>query len=169
MTVCLNTFRHRPVFPATETPSWAPKVERWYQLDHPAYSMAHAYSVLASVVGPAPHLMILASPRASNDTDFAFASTGASSPSKFVHTLPNIRAVPLLQVMEWAGPLLCVQNDPSTVRSGLEQALHYLTTCDRVWVLSFDQGEVVFHVLTHEIWGANPRVFENRQAALEQL
>lgn len=91
------------------------------------------------------------------------------SPSKFVHTLPNIRAVPLLQVMEWAGPLICIQNDPQTPKSGVEQALLYLETLNTVWVIGFNAAETTFQVLTRQTWGKNPRVFENRQAALEQL
>ena len=173
MTICLNTFKIQVPFPATETPSWAPKVDRWYQLDQAAFSIAHAYSLLQNQLGSHPKMMILASPRASNDTDHAFAVGGASSPSKFVHTLPNIRAVPLLQVMEWAGPMLCVQNDPDTVRSGVDQALLYLSSYEVVWVVGFDRrenhGDVIFHLLTQHIWGANPRIFENRQEALEQL
>jgi hypothetical protein len=172
--ICLNTFKYECEFPATVTPDWAPKVERWYQLDQAAYSIAQSYSHLKAELdlGGRSDLILLASPLASNATDRSFATSGASSPSKFVHTLPNVRAVPLLQVMDWAGPLLCVQNDPHTVKSALEQALLYFETApdlECIWVITFDDVSSTFRVLTRRMWGANPQRIENGQAAFEQL
>ena len=131
-------------FPAKETPTWAPKSDRWYQLDQPGYSLPQAYSLLKEQLGPAPDMIVLASPQASNHTDRDFAAGGASSPSKFVHTLPNIRAVSLLQAMEWSGPLLCIQNDPATVETALEEAEIELAAkpeLSRIWVVSFNPLE----------------------------
>jgi hypothetical protein len=103
--------------------------------------------------------MIVSSPRASNATDRAFTSSGASSPSKFVHTLPNIRAVSLLQVMEWRGPLLCVQDDPQTIRHAIDLALAYFESdaeLRSVWVLSFDDTnfQTSFFVLSRSPRGS---------------
>lgn len=135
-------------FPAKEAPTWASKSDRWYQLDQPGYSFPQAYTLLKEILGPHPEYLVLASPKASNQTDRDFVTTGASSPSKFVHTLPNIRAVSLLQAMEWAGPMLCVQSDPRTLLAGLETALLELevqtsesldskSDLNTVWVLGF--------------------------------
>jgi hypothetical protein len=97
--------------------------------------------------------MIVASPCASNATDRLFAVNGASSPSKFVHTLPNVRAVSLLQVMAWHGPLLCLQNDPVTVRLAIDQALASFESdesLNNVWIFSFDDAalETQIFILT---------------------
>ncbi len=159
MKIYLQVHRETCVFPATETPVWAPMVERWYQLDAPAYSFAQTYTQLKSKLGVAPDLVIVASPRASNATDRAFATSGASSPSKFVHTLPNIRAVSLLQVMNWHGPLLCLQDDPFTIRSGIDQALaHFESDAKQrsAWVISYNDTnlETAFFVLTRDPLGS---------------
>jgi hypothetical protein len=126
-------------FPAPNEPAWSPQVERWYQLDAAAYGLVQSYSELNKQLGESPDMMILASPKASNVTDQAFALSGASSPSKFVHTLANVRAAPLLQVMQWGGPVLCVQHDPQTILCGINQAVGFMETdrkLHRVWVLS---------------------------------
>ena len=155
MKIYLRTHREKCVFPATKTPAWAGLVDRWYQLDAPAYGFAQAYSNSKNELGPHPGLIIIASPRASNTTDRAFASGGAASPSRFVHTLPNIRSVSLLQVMGWHGPLLCVQDDPRTIRHALDQALAHFEsdeTLRSVWVVSFvdSVSETSFFVLTRD-------------------
>lgn len=165
-------------FPAKETPAWATKSDRWYQLDQAGYSFPQAYTLLQESLGPRPDFLILASPEASNATDRDFASTGASSPSKFVHTLPNIRAVALLQAMEWAGPMLCVQNDPKSFLSGLETALLELEvkpSLSSVWVIGFipeTQRVELFEVTRHKPAHLSPNALlleVSRPAATEDL
>lgn len=155
-----TTFEIKVPYPALETPSWASKSDRWYQLDQPAYSLAQAYSVLQPKLGRAPDYLILASPGASNQTDRDFAKTGAVSPSKFVHTLANIRASSLLQVMEWAGPMLCLQNDPRTREAALMQATLLLESdaeIDVLWIVGFDPEQAIsrFDVITRAPMAAN--------------
>lgn len=127
-------------FPVKSEPAWSGLVERWYQLDAPAYGMTQAYAEFKSALTDRPDLIILASPGSSGETDFQFASTGASSPSKFVHTLPSVRGASLLKVMDWHGPLLCVQNDPETWLTGLHEALTLSQNNQkRIWVLTAEQ------------------------------
>ena len=134
-------------FPTTEVPAWSPQVDRWYQLDAPAYGLAQAFSAhfLASKTDR-PHFLILASAGSSGETDFQFARAEVPSPSKFVHTLPSVRAVPLMQLLQWQGPLLCFQNDPQTWVTGLETALNL---CDEstpeIWVVGA-------HFLEESLW-----------------
>jgi hypothetical protein len=141
----LSVHRHDFVFPAPEEPSWSGKVERWYQLDAAAYGLVETYSSLREKLGSSPDMIVLASPLASNVTDRSFALSGATSPSKFVHTLPNVRGAPLLQVMEWGGPVLCIQDDPRTVITGLDQAIGFLETdpsIERAWVLTINENPI---------------------------
>lgn len=152
MTFNRQTLSAKIPFPAKETPTWAAMSDRWYQLDQPGYSLPQAFTLLKEDLGALPDLILLASPQASNPTDRDFARSGANSPSKFVHTLPNIRAVSLLQAMEWSGPLLCVQNDPSTLESAVEEAELELETkpeLKRIWVISFNalESEVSFTIV----------------------
>jgi hypothetical protein len=155
MTFFLQSFQSEIPYPAKETPAWAAKSDRWYQLDAPAYSLAQAFDLMKADLGVKPDFLILASPRASNLTDRDFAASGASSPSKFVHTLPNIRASSLLQVMEWAGPMLCVQNDPQTIVSALEEAFVLFEAEEalkRIWVVAFEPTRARCHyfIVTRE-------------------
>jgi hypothetical protein len=123
--------------PAREEPSWKTVVERWYQLDAFAYGLAQAYVAWKPKLPSPPSLILLASPQASNATDFEFARTGAQSPAKFVHTLANIRSSSLCQVMGWAGPVLCLQKDPSTALQALREAAALIESGHEgaIWVL----------------------------------
>ena len=121
------SFAHRALeleYPATSAPAWAAEVERWYQLDTCAYVLTAAYSAWKGELSP-PARIYLASTGASNRTDRAFAATGATSPTRFVHTLPNIRASSLLQVMDWNGPVFSLHRDPFTLGLALGEALHF--------------------------------------------
>ncbi|MES2856219.1 MAG: hypothetical protein V4692_10170, partial [Bdellovibrionota bacterium] len=105
-----------------------------------AFGFVQSFTEMSETLGPLPDMLILASPKASNSTDRSFAQKGASSPSKFVHTLPNVRGAPLLQVMAWGGPVLCLQNGSETVLAGIDQAIGFLETdadLNRIWVVSF--------------------------------
>lgn len=122
--------------PAKEPPPWSGRVDRWYQLDAAAFGLCELAARERESAAP-PAFVFLASPGASNDTDFRFASGGASSPSKFVHTLPNVRGSALCQVLGWSGPTLCLQNDPRTIVTALEEACGRVgVACADAWVLS---------------------------------
>lgn len=124
-------FRHCDVqFATTTPPVWAPSVDRWYQLDAPAFALAEAWTRWSDL--PAPGFIVGASMGASNGSDRAFAE--APRAHRFVHTLPSVRYAALCQVMRWAGPILCVQRDPSTLVAGLETALDFFDGKE-CWVL----------------------------------
>lgn len=147
MTGSLNYFSCDYAFPATEPPSWAPAVERWYQLDAAAFGLPYAYEFWRQKYDlQKPSVLVLASPDGSNQTDYDFAlslkATGVASPSKFVHTLPNSRSSALLQVMGHGAPMICLQNDPATFVAGLDFGLaqiQELRSC--VWVLGVSSLE----------------------------
>ncbi len=128
-------YREEIEYPAKAEPEWSSLVERWYQLDTPAYVLAETYWRLRDKLSARPEWLLLASPGASNLTDAQFAASGASSPAKFVHTLPNIRSASLLQVMRWSGKVLCLQNDPSSLLTALHEAV-WLAEEGRVWIAS---------------------------------
>lgn len=133
-----------PISPTAEAPAWSSRVDRWYQLDAYAYGLAqsasHFNSLNLTPTGePAklPDLVLLASPEASNRTDYAFAQSGGNSPAKFVHTLPNVRSSAWCQVTGWSGPLLCLQRDPFTLVGALSEAATLLGgDYQEIWVLS---------------------------------
>lgn len=108
------------IFPATHEPAWAPKVDHWHQLDAPAFCLTEFMWRRREQL-ERPVAIFLACEGASNPSDFLFASQGAGSAKKFSHTLPNVRASSLLQVLEWHGHVLCFQNDPLTLHATLEQ------------------------------------------------
>ena len=98
--------------PLTE-PLWSSKVPRWYQLDGPAFALTELFFQQRRDMD----LLILASPMASNLTDFEFVQSGAIHAQKFVHTLPNIRASMALKAVDHACDCLCLQNGPKTRES----------------------------------------------------
>ncbi len=137
----IQWLHHEFQFPSSQEPEWSAQVERWYQLDGPAFALTETFWREREKLSRAPVSMLLASPQASNLTDAAFATQAASSPARFVHTLPNIRAASLLQVMGWAGPVICLQNDPGTLISGLDEGLRFAEQAEGdVWVLSVVAG-----------------------------
>ncbi len=116
---------------------WQNRVERSHQLDEAAQILCATWWEKRYSMGPLPDWLILASPSASNWTDAHFVRSEMPSPSKFVHTLPNVRGAALLQLMNWHGPVLCIQNDPHTVHTALlEATMLAVSEKARVWVAS---------------------------------
>jgi len=112
-------------------------MERWSQLDEAAQNLCAAYWEKRSALGAPPDWIILASPGASNHTDRQFVTAAVPSPAKFVHTLPNVRGAALLQLMQWSGPVLCIQKDPETLETALSEAQALAKSeSARVWVAS---------------------------------
>jgi hypothetical protein len=137
MRIRLNVWIHELQFPAATAPAWSGEVERWYQLDAYAYGMADATHAWRSQILDRPDLVILASPGGSNHTDWLFAHAEGTSPSLFVHTLPSIRGSSFCQVMNWHGPVLCIQNDPITCLTALGEAIGLLSQeIPTVWIVS---------------------------------
>ncbi len=133
----VRTSTYAYTFPAQGEPVWKEKVDRWYQLDAAAFGLADAAHYWKQSGSPSrPDFVLLASHGASNDSDAKFAREGASSPSKFVHTLPNIRATAFCQVSAWSGPLLCLQKDPGTIVAALTEASEFVSPqYPTVWIL----------------------------------
>ena len=131
-------FERFPIsFPAVTKPVWSGKVDRWYQLDAAAYGLAQACFQWCQMGSEQPSFMVLASRGASNEADRAFVESGADSPAKSVHTLPSVRSSTVCQVMDWHGPMLCLQENPSTLCVALVEAVKIV--CEDVpvvWVLS---------------------------------
>jgi hypothetical protein len=135
---------HEFRFPSATAPAWSADIERAYQLDAYAYGMADAAYAWRSQLLDRPDLVILASPGASNHTDWLFAQTEGTSPSLFVHTLPNTRGSSFCQVMNWNGPVLCVQNDPVTCLTALREAIGLLSQeLPTVWIISVQRGHAL--------------------------
>jgi hypothetical protein len=128
-------------FPVQKEPIWHRFVDRWNHLDAYAYGLVQACFQWKMAPEAYPDFIILASPEASNRTDFQFAHTGGLSPSKFVHTLPNVRSSSLCQVLKWNGPLLCIQNDPHTQVTALREGADLMIGhWNRIWVLSITRN-----------------------------
>lgn len=132
-------------YPTSDEPRWKNDVERWYQLDASAYGLPQAYDLWKEQL-PKPSAIILASSGASNETDFHFAQTQGLSPSKFVHTLPNVRCSPLCQVMKWFGPVYCVSRGDRTQVLAIREAVELLAELPCVWVLSVQKSDERYQV-----------------------
>lgn len=131
----LETYSFSFTFPRTETPEWAAKVERWYQLDAAAFALPETFWQHRQCLQTRPEVIFLASPLASNTTDAQFVRTAAPSPAKFVHTLPNIRGASLLAVMEWSGEVYCIQKDPETALTAISEGMHTVKASGKeAWV-----------------------------------
>lgn len=118
----LTWFQSTMTLPTTVAPEWAEKVERWYQLDAAAFALSETYWRHRAALERHPQWLLLASPQGSNLTDVQFAK--GPSPARFVHTLPNVRGASLLQVMNWTGRVLCLQNDPATILTAIGEGMH---------------------------------------------
>jgi 3-oxoacyl-(acyl-carrier-protein) synthase len=131
---------HAYRFPVSVAPGWAPRVERWYQLDASAFGMADAAQAWRG--DPPPDVVFLASPGGSNVTDAEFAAAGARSPALFVHSLPNVRGSAFCQVFDWQGPIFCLQNDPDTFADATEEARRFTRHSGKsAWVLGIVAGD----------------------------
>ena len=152
----MEWYRHSFEFPRLSEPEWSLKVERWYQLDAAAFALAETFWRHRASLKQRPEWLLLASPLASNVTDAQFALSATASPAKFVHTLPNIRGASLLQVMDWSGQVLCLQNDPTTVTTAISEGMQMVKTTGReTWVLSVTGHEKEF---TGHIFALRPSV-----------
>lgn len=116
-----SCFIQKLEFPQKEIPPWSANVERWYQLDAYAFGLCEAFTQFS--VKDFTH-MVLSSPDVSNETDYHFAHAASPSPQKFVHTLPNVRASVALQALGKKAQLMCLQNAPLSLSSGLEEFDH---------------------------------------------
>ena len=156
--VTFHFYQKEFTFPTKAEPLWKNEVDRWYQLDAYSYGMADFYSESGLEKRAKPEILILASPGASNETDSSFALGGAISPGKFVHTLPNVRASSLCQVMKWNGPVLCLQNDPETQVSALiEAAFLSLHEKKTVWVMSV-RGSAPAYIAEAYVFESKPNL-----------
>jgi len=121
----LNYFNHPYSFPRSSQPHWGKFFDRWYQLDAYSYGMVDAFYNFKAKL-ETPDMLLLASPFASNDADRQFVLSKAKKPAKMVHTLPNVRCSALINLMGWAGPVLCIQKDPQTILTALLEGIELL-------------------------------------------
>lgn len=153
-----SCFQYRFEYPASTEPQWKNLVERWYQLDSYSYGLVQGYWENRESLGPHPDFLVLASPGASNKTDWEFAQGGSCSPQKFVHTLPNIRSSPLFQVMKWSGPMLCVNSGSQTITHGIREGICLLNSGFKtVWVLSLSLAEEGANAYFFTLNGGDPQ------------
>jgi hypothetical protein len=104
-------------------PAWSAKVDRWYQLDEVSYVFCealHQWNYLRDQ--ERPEVIFVALPGASNLADFDFVTNGASSPAKFVYTLPNICAAVIFQMLDFSGKVYCLHQGKNTIAFAQEEA-----------------------------------------------
>ncbi|MBC7371716.1 MAG: hypothetical protein H7326_09130 [Bdellovibrionaceae bacterium] len=118
-------------------PAWSLKIDRWYQLDEVAFAFCealHQWNYLKDIARP--EVIFLALPGASNLADFDFANGGATSPSKFVYTLPNICASVIFQLLGHNGKIFCVTQGDSTLEFARAEAAAAADAGHIAWVFS---------------------------------
>jgi len=130
----VKIFHESLSFPLTHLPKGIEQVDHYNQLDPASLTIAQLWASRPEELGR-PDAILLASPHASNESDYNFVKSGFQSPQKFVHTLPSVRIAPLCQLMGWQGPVLCVQKDPFTFSSALQETLPLFGEWKRIWVV----------------------------------
>ena len=100
-----------------QEPLWSPQLEQWYQLDDYAFALCELFYK----VKPQFEYLLLASPQASNATDFDFAVNGACRAQKFVHTLPNIRASMAISLLDQHVSFCCIDGGSETLWQAFEE------------------------------------------------
>ena len=131
-------------------PAWRSKVERWYQIDPPSFALCESFWQNQDFLAKSPDLILLNSPEASYKTDRQFAKT--LSPSKFVHTLPNVRSSALFQLIPWRGPLFSTVGDFSDTLTWGQEILAK-GRYKRLWAINVKEEpylSVEWHVLEGE-------------------
>lgn len=113
--------------PTISEPSWCNEVPRWRQLDDVTFAVVEAAAQFRLQHKNEwdtyrPHSLWLADQGGSNAADAFFVEGGSRSPSRFVGTLPSIRSSSLTLLMDWHGPVLCLQNGSRSTASGLAEA-----------------------------------------------
>jgi len=85
---------------------------------------------------PRPDVIFIALTGASNLADFEFASSGATSPAKFVFTLPNICASVIFQMLGHHGKVYCLHHGADTLEFAQNEARFAAKTGRTAWVFS---------------------------------
>jgi hypothetical protein len=126
------TMKHFNVsVPAQSEPAWAPLVARWHQLDEATYAVVEAAFRYGNEFPEEwdrvrPHSIWIAAAGGSNPADYDFVLHGSRSPSRFVGTLPSIRSSSLSLLMNWRGPVMCLQQGKETMLRGFEEIYWHL-------------------------------------------
>lgn len=118
-------------------PPWSAKIDRWYQLDEVCYAFCealHQWQYLEDL--PRPEVILLALPGASNVADQDFVASNATSPAKFVYTLPNIAAAVILQMLGFSCKVYCLHKGPETLAFVENEARTFARAGKSVWVFS---------------------------------
>ncbi|QDK46254.1 hypothetical protein DOM22_14320 [Bdellovibrio sp. ZAP7] len=118
-------------------PAWSAKIDRWYQLDEVGYAFCEALYQWENLKDEThPDVIFLALPEASNVADFDFVSTGASSPAKFVFTLPNICAAVIFQMLGFSGKVYCLNKGAATIEFAKQEAQEMAKAGKTAWVFA---------------------------------
>ena len=146
MSYITNKYNYEFSYPSKNIPDWSSLVDRWYQLDAHSFGLADFYWKHKDILINKPGIIILTSDTGSLEADLQFVKI--FSPTKFVYTLPNVRSSALCQVMNWHGPILCVQQPPTCLESGILEATSWAVNehgC--TWVIDVKDREIGKYVV----------------------
>ena len=160
------TVKHFDVaVPAQSEPAWASVVARWHQLDESTYAVveaAYRYSKAFPTEWERvrPNSIWLAAPGGSNTADYDFVIHGSRSPSRFVGTLPSIRSSSLALLMNWRGPVMCLQQGEKTMLKGFEEVYWHLlgSRSDPAWLITSTravQDQKISHKVSFFCFGSD--------------
>jgi hypothetical protein len=129
--------------PPQGEPAWASVVARWHQLDESTYAVVEAAYRYSKAFPKEwelvrPKSIWIAAPGGSNIADDDFVVHGSRSPSRFVGTLPSIRSSSLALLMNWRGPVMCLQNGEKTLLQGFEEVYWHLISSysEPAWLIT---------------------------------
>lgn len=127
-------------------PAWAEHVQRWYQLDGPSFSLVEAYWRFKDQL-PLPDIIFFTSSSGSNETDAYFCQSGGDSPARFVHTLPNIRLAPMLQLMKRDVPAICLQKGQLSWSQWKDSTKELLerSKYKSGWLINIEKSDALWH------------------------
>lgn len=118
-------------------PLWSAKIDRWNQLDDTCFTFCqalHEWNYLNTYLKP--DFVFLVLENASNAADLDFVQSGASSPAKFVFTLPNICAAVLFQILAHSGRTFCLSCGKNSLALAQNEAKKFLENKKTSWIFS---------------------------------
>jgi hypothetical protein len=108
-----------------DKPKWSEKINRWHQLDDESFAVAQATYENQDFINK-PDVVFITAAGGSTHTDCLFTMSDKFSPSHFVHTLPNVRALSFSLVTNWEGPMICTSYGKESFSQTIEHAYRYM-------------------------------------------